>query len=362
MKVLMLPRNIGSEMNYRAAALRRLGVEVKAFSFDQPAITTGEHINTLPGVVNEFNPFKRLYNIYRYRKLLVDLLNWADIVHWSYDLTYIPLTNISIEKDLLLKYRKPGLIEWYGSDIRSYVIDSEINPYFKQVYEAGDWGYAEDPVKSRRNQKHFAELGWIPMEFISMGHYIDRKLFPKSYITHLMIGAQDLVPKFPDRNNKIPWIMHAPSHRGTKGSKYIIAALEELQNKHAIKFTLIENLKRFDCLELISQCDVFIDQIIIGSYGAAATEAMALGKPVVCYLNPIISAGYSPELPIWSANPDDITQRLEELIINPVLRHELGIKSRAYVDSIHNDDKNAKDQLRIYEEIRNEFNSRQSSV
>jgi len=78
----------------------------------------------------------------------------------------------------------------------------------------------------------------------------------------------------------LPLVIHAPSHRGAKGTKYILAS------------------------------DIVIDQLLAGWYGAFAVESMALGKPVICYLREndlhLIPTKMRDELPIINANPDSI--------------------------------------------------------
>jgi glycosyltransferase involved in cell wall biosynthesis len=62
---------------------------------------------------------------------------------------------------------------------------------------------------------------------------------------------------------------------------------------------------------------------------------MALGKPVICYIHDELVDTFPEGFPIVNANPDTIAAVLEELICSPEKRHELGIKSRAYVEKVH---------------------------
>ncbi len=101
----------------------------------------------------------------------------------------------------------------------------------------------------------------------------------------------------------------------------------------------------------MKQCDVYIDQLIIGGHGYAALEAMAFGKPVVGYINPVLGKDYPSDLPIFNANPDNIAERLEVLIKDAALRNELGKKGRAYAEKYHDGEKIARELVKIYEEV-----------
>ncbi|MDQ3323417.1 MAG: hypothetical protein M3525_13450, partial [Acidobacteriota bacterium] len=83
----------------------------------------------------------------------------------------------------------------------------------------------------------------------------------------------------------------------------------------------------------------------------AAVEAMAFGKPVVCYINPVTGKDYPNDLPIFNANPDNITERLEVFVKDATLRHELGKKGRVYVEKYHDDKKIARELVETYREV-----------
>src|SRR5690606_570959 len=67
--------------------------------------------------------------------------------------------------------------------------------------------------------------------------------------------------------------------------------------------------------ELYEISDIGIDQVLYGWHGKVSVELMALGKPVVCYIDPELLK-YRPELPIVSATPTTLTSELEKLIAN----------------------------------------------
>jgi hypothetical protein len=86
-------------------------------------------------------------------------------------------------------------------------------------------------------------------------------------------------PKF----GKTLKIVHAPTNREAKGSRYIINAIEELKKKYPKSFelVLVEGISHQRALEIYQSADIVIDQLLIGWYGAFAVETMLMGKPVV---------------------------------------------------------------------------------
>ena len=78
-------------------------------------------------------------------------------------------------------------------------------------------------------------------------------------------------------------------------------------------------------------------------------EAMSYGKPTISYImKEVFENGLPLDCPIVNANPDTLEEKLIELITNPILRHEIGKKSRAYVEKYHDVEKISKKLLEIY--------------
>lgn len=110
---------------------------------------------------------------------------------------------------------------------------------------------------------------------------------------------------------KRPLVIHAPSHRGAKGTKYILEAVEKLRVEGVLfNFLLVENLSNEEAVKLYEKSDLVIDQLLAGWYGAFSVEAMALKKPVICYLREndlrFIPNEMRSELPLIDADPKSI--------------------------------------------------------
>lgn len=353
LKILMLPHNVSSDMDYRVEALQAYqDLEIRAYTTHVSKMIPSKHCRQLPAGLVSMNPLKRLMAYFKYLRILKRELEWADIIHWYWDFNYLPLFRYPLEFRMIRSLKKKGLVMWCGSEIRNPDIDKEINPYYRREKESGNYEYYfESAARSERTQLLFHELGFVPLEFIGMGHYIRRDLFPKRFRVYQVIGLHQYKPRFPAVEQTNPMVVHSASRTGGKGTKYVLAAIESLKKKYTFDFQLIHGMSKEEALGWVANCDVFIDQLITGSHGTAAVEAMALGKPVVCYINPVIGQDYPEDFPIHNAHPDNIEQVLEKLISDAALRHQSGRSSRAYVEKYHDDAVNAEALYRIYKEL-----------
>ncbi len=94
-----------------------------------------------------------------------------------------------------------------------------------------------------------------------------------------------------------------------------------------------------------------MDQLLLGTYGIVSVEAMALGKPVICYIRDDLISKYPEDLPIVNANPCTIEDALETLLANPKLRLELGMRSREFAERYHDSKVIAGKLVALYESL-----------
>ncbi len=145
-------------------------------------------------------------------------------------------------------------------------------------------------------------------------------------------------------------VAHAPSLRRKKGTEFVEQSVGELKAEGLpVELVLIEKVPFHEVKDLYLKCDVGVDQVLYGWYGKVSIELMALGRPVVCYIDPrwLQCRG---DMPIVSARPVELTQKLRELVLSANLRHDLGGAGRAYVEKYH-DVKAIIDQcLELYQE------------
>lgn len=106
------------------------------------------------------------------------------------------------------------------------------------------------------------------------------------------------------------------------------------------------------------QCDIYLDMLTFGFFGAGAREAMMLGKPVVCFLRPewLEDARreipeYVDELPVVSATPDTVYDVVRELILDVNKRQRIGRRSREFAVKWHSAEAGGKRFDEIYSSL-----------
>lgn len=158
-------------------------------------------------------------------------------------------------------------------------------------------------------------------------------------------------------------VLHAPSHRGAKGTRHVIEAVRSLRAEGlSLELTLVEDIPFTEARRLYEDADILVDQVLAGFYGALAVELMALGKPVVAYIRSD-DLGYLPpamraELPVISATPGELAHTLRTLVSTP--RPELaalGRRGRAFVERWHDPRRIAADLIQTYREVMAEARS-----
>jgi hypothetical protein len=83
-----------------------------------------------------------------------------------------------------------------------------------------------------------------------------------------------------------PVVIHAPQHRMTKGTDYLLAAADSLKARGiSMELRLIEKTPRHEALRLYAEAEIIADQFCMSAYGMFALEGLALGKTVLTYLD-----------------------------------------------------------------------------
>ena len=242
------------------------------------------------------------------------------------------------------------MVEFWGDDLRDAKIATHDNPFLAEMY-------LKDPSRStgrgRKAQTLFGRYGFdclIPG--YELADYLSQVNFPGYYQTRPRLLLEDYMPQYPQGINPKPLLVHAPSHKGVKGTEAVLAAIAKLSAKHSFDFRLLHDLPRTEALATVANCDVFLDQFVLGCEGLAAHEAMALGKPVICFIKPSLLPRYPPNLPIIIADQHTLAQTFSALLENGPRRRELGVRSREYVEKYHDARKVAAELLEIYVDVK----------
>jgi len=240
----------------------------------------------------------------------------TDIFHFYFGLTLVPK---SVQFPLLRALRKKSIFHYLGSDIRGKSRDELA------------YGTRAD-----------AEI---------VGSYDAIRWVPHAHVIPPGLDLREFDP-VPPSDNPRPLVVHAPSDREKKGTAEVIAALEGLD----VDLDIVEGVPHEEARARYARADIVVDQLRAGWHGVFALESMALGKPVVTYLKPDVveksAEGYGIRIPIVPTTADTLARDIEPLVAQPALRKELGAKSRAYVEQVHDIDRVADRLLDVYRSLR----------
>ena len=144
-----------------------------------------------------------------------------------------------------------------------------------------------------------------------------------------------------DGRNGPVTVVHAPNHRGMKGTDFVIEACRRLVDEGLdVRLQLLERVPNREVKAAMEAGDIVVEQLWLG-YALTAMEAMSLGRPV---LSNLTDPSYFDvhrwttgldQCPIVSTGPDELLSHLRRLVTNPALRAEVGQTGRAYVLRFH---------------------------
>jgi len=147
-------------------------------------------------------------------------------------------------------------------------------------------------------------------------------------------------------------IAHAPSLRRKKGTEFVEQSVTELKSLGLpVELILIEKVPFHEVKALYERCDIGVDQVLYGWYGKVSIELMALGRPVVCYIDPQWFP-YRADMPIVDGHPRQLTQVLKVLVEDTQRRQELGRAGVAYVRQYHDVERIIDQCLKLYQETK----------
>lgn len=349
MKVLHLPHNIASQISITVRALRDIGIEARGLVINNSPIQDSKGLETFDIKSRRRHPVRGIIQTLSWWYTAQSAIRWADVVHWHFGSATLP-------KGLDLKYiaflNKARIVEFWGSDIRIPEIAVRDNPYLEKLLSDPNNDYRISYQKSRTIQETFARCRFeclIPgPELVA---YVQRDLFPSLFKAEAGLILSEFDPKYPDPTRRRPVVVHMPSHLRAKGTPSVLRAIEQLKAQYDFEFKLIHGLPHAEALAMVRDCDIMLDQFVIGSFGVAALEAMALGKPVLCYIKPSLLSRLPPDFPIINANQDNLVKVLGSLLKDGQRRHEIGRQSRAYIEKHHDAHQIAQQLVSIYQEL-----------
>jgi hypothetical protein len=335
MKVLHLPTLVGGMAWGLAQGERRLGLDSKVLT------TTDIWLNYPYDICLHWEKKGALAIVLNSLKAFLKYRSKFDVFHFNFGSTLIDFRTYGIHLWDLPYYPKNRKIifTYNGCDARQkYKTIERVG--FASCYEDECYsGMCNSGARDRMREKR--------IDIVSrQAHHIfavnpDLLYFLPENISSFLpysIASWPEIQNLPYKIDRKVKIVHSPTNRAAKGSRYIIQALENLGKRYPIEMILIENSPHKKALEDYKNADLVIDQVLIGWYGGFAVEGMKMGKPVGAFIREedlkFIPEEMAKDLKetVININPFNIEIVLEEYLENPQLLYR---KSQAALEYVH---------------------------
>jgi glycosyltransferase involved in cell wall biosynthesis len=305
LRVTHCPVNIAGVPWANVQALRRKGVDARLVVFERGRL----HPDADWSLDRTGGLARRQLTQWR---AFARLLPRTDVFHFYFGLTLVPK---SLQFPLLRLVGRRSVFHFLGSDIRG-----------------------KSPSELAYGRRAGAQI---------VGSYDAIRWVPGAEVVPPGLDLTAYHPA-PPSDTARPLVLHAPSSRARKGTEHVVAACRDL----GLDLDVVEGLPHEEARRRYERADIVVDQLNAGWYGLFAIEAMALGKPVLTFLHDEAVSrteeAFGVRVPIVSATKETLADRLRELAAAPGERRRLGAESRAYVERVHDVDRNADRLLAVY--------------
>jgi hypothetical protein len=267
-----------------------------------------------------------------------------DVLHSHFGVTWLPWNLDAVWARL---WRRTLVASYFGDDCRTDAIAKVRFPARGRV---------TSPERDRAVERRLARLGRMcdaaTAADLELATYL-RPHFSRVYLLPVPVG-EPAEPEPADRTARVgpPVVLHIASDPALKGTATIRAAVESVASVAPVELRLLERVPHERVVRELADADILVDQLNSATTGLLALEAMQRGLPVLCELDRQASAPFQLDSPVVAVTPETLAAELEALVRDPVRRHELGARGRAFVSRVHAASSVAEAVLRIYRHAR----------
>jgi glycosyltransferase involved in cell wall biosynthesis len=358
LRVLHCPALVGGHAPGLAAAERELGVDSWTLALEpSPYGYPSDEVVWDGGDGRVVRELKRL-------RLLPRVLRDFDVVHFNFGSTLMPgrLARERLPADrarslrmralgtywwllqqldlpLLARAGKAIFVTFQGDDARQGDVAM---PRFPENLDAElEPGYYSPPSDANKRRR-IARFDRYASGIYALNPDLLRVLPARGrFLPYAHLDSRKWEPAAPAGSGSRLRVLHAPTNRGIKGTRFLIEAVARLQREGVdFEFELVTGRTQAELRSLYQSADVVVDQLLLGWYGGLAVEAMALERPVIAYIREddlsFVPAEMRAEIPVVRAEPRTIHAVLRQLLTKrPGELAELGRRGRDYVRRWH---------------------------
>lgn len=325
-RVLHIPADVGGHAIGLSRAEQKLGFQSHAVLFQTGPfgyVADGNlHLETA-NAVSAF--FRRFFYFFR-------VVTQYDIFHFYFGESIVPF---NLDLPLLKLLRKKMFFTFQGCDIRLHTSHG--------VWKGQSFTIQHDCVCNQTSDVRKRIRVWFIHLFATKSFILNPDLFLSSptseYLPYAHLDVHAIVPKhFNSMDHESLVIVHAPSNRALKGTRFIEQSVANLRHRDQnIELVILEHRKQSEIINLCRNADVAIDQLLIGWYGAFAVEMMALGIPVICFLDQrfahVVPSYHA--IPIINADAGSLEDILGNMLHDRSSLRTVGAECRKYVLATH---------------------------
>lgn len=267
-----------------------------------------------------------------------------DVFHFNYGTSIIDLWMFGLPLLDLPVYKKSGkiIVTFNGCDARQKYRTIErtvLSACHNQCHALCNLGIM-DHVNRKKIQKFDAYADAIFSLNPDLMYFLPERA---RFLPYTIPSWDDIQPVKTGNIVKKIKIVHAPTSRIIKGTRYITEAIDEIKRNYGdvVELSLVENVPHKKALEQYREAHVAIDQLLVGFYGGFAVEVMKMGIPVIAYLREE-DLRFLPENmahdcrdAIIQTDPSTLYDTLCTLIENPSLLQRRQEASLEYVHRWH---------------------------
>ena len=336
--------NYGTQAGLFAQEMRNRGIEALSVSMPDKykrlvdvELLHGKNI-LLKTFGHSWNWIRRIYWFFRFNTF-----------HFYYGTSLLPY---HLDLPLYRFFNKKVFHHYLGKDVKLYGESVARYSISNMYYSSGSSEEASKSDRKKLKRLKF-ETKFSDVQIVCSPVY--EEFVPNSILIPLAIDLSKYKydPKafVPDRLK----IMHAPTSRDNKGTQFVINAIDKLVDEgYDIEFILAENVMHERLLIMYRECDIFIDQVL-GGYGTAAIEAMAIGRPTISYLRDVHfnNDKFPGGIPITVAHKDTLYFVLKEMISRKEELLTIGQECREFVERYHDVRVLTDKILKLYRKVHN---------